>query len=408
MNSLSAGGLQTGPLLQPRREAGRDRQQQRRRAAGQRHAHASRGHRAGMGSQAATAGTSRTTAGWARSTARAVLATCAVHANLALDQRRRVVPTEITPWGTTASRVYLARSPPILPPPASFTRAATRTSGRATMAATTGANSLRSPVRATWTSQGQRQQRGTVGGRVFVTTNALAATVGPPTGVVFTDITRNFPADVGGVAFDPNDPSDDLRRARRLQRRSPANRTRLPNDAGRDGMDRHLAGPRRAVQRDRARRHRNTHGALRRHRLRRAAIHRRRRVVGDARRHSFSARPGVRSPLPPASCVRRPTGAACSRSWRPPARRSRSTSSTTSNSATVCEGPQFLTLEIFNVGGADLVITSVQRLMGSTSFSVLATPGTPLVIAPGEHVDFTVRYNPTGAHRRSRPRRSAS
>ncbi len=64
---------------------------------------------------------------------------------------------------------------------------------------------------------------------------------------------------------------------------------------------------------------------------------------------------------------------------------------------TVCEGSQFLTLEIFNVGGADLVITSVQRLMGSASFSVLATPGTPLVIAPGEHVDFTVRYNPTGS-----------
>ena len=32
--------------------------------------------------------------------------------------------------------------------------------------------------------------------------------------------------------------------------------------------------------------------------------------------------------------------------------------------------------------------------MGSTSFSVLATPGTPLVIAAGEHVDFTVKYDP--------------
>jgi photosystem II stability/assembly factor-like uncharacterized protein len=62
---------------------------------------------------------------------------------------------------------------------------------------------------------------------------------------------------------------------------------------------------------------------------------------------------------------------------------------------TVCGGPQFLTLEVFNVGVADLVITSVQRLMGSTSFSVLTTPGTPLVIEPGEHVDFTVRFNPT-------------
>ena len=32
-----------------------------------------------------------------------------------------------------------------------------------------------------------------VGNRVFVSTNALAATVGPPTGVTFTDITRNLP-----------------------------------------------------------------------------------------------------------------------------------------------------------------------------------------------------------------------
>jgi hypothetical protein len=63
---------------------------------------------------------------------------------------------------------------------------------------------------------------------------------------------------------------------------------------------------------------------------------------------------------------------------------------------TVCQGPQFLTLEIFNVGVSDLVVTSVQRLMGSTGFSVLPTPGTPLIIAAGEHVDFTVRYVPSG------------
>jgi hypothetical protein len=64
---------------------------------------------------------------------------------------------------------------------------------------------------------------------------------------------------------------------------------------------------------------------------------------------------------------------------------------------TVCGGPEYLTLEIFNVGKEDLVIISVQRLMGSAAFSVLATPGTPLVIEPGEHVDFTVRYVPSGA-----------
>lgn len=46
------------------------------------------------------------------------------------------------------------------------------------------------------------------GNSVFVSTNALASTVGPPNGVVFTDITRNLPG--GGItqlAFDPNDPT---------------------------------------------------------------------------------------------------------------------------------------------------------------------------------------------------------
>ena len=62
---------------------------------------------------------------------------------------------------------------------------------------------------------------------------------------------------------------------------------------------------------------------------------------------------------------------------------------------TVClGGREDLTLQIFNVGVADLVITSVQRLTGSASITVLPMPGTPLVIAPGEEVDFTVLYQP--------------
>lgn len=61
---------------------------------------------------------------------------------------------------------------------------------------------------------------------------------------------------------------------------------------------------------------------------------------------------------------------------------------------TVCQGPQFLTLTIYNVGVQDLIITSVQRLMGSTNFSVLPTPGTPLVLNAGEEIEFTVVYNP--------------
>jgi hypothetical protein len=62
---------------------------------------------------------------------------------------------------------------------------------------------------------------------------------------------------------------------------------------------------------------------------------------------------------------------------------------------TVCEGPLYLTLQVFNVGKGDLLVHSVQRLMGSTGFEVDPFPATPLVIGAGEEVDFTVRFTPT-------------
>lgn len=62
---------------------------------------------------------------------------------------------------------------------------------------------------------------------------------------------------------------------------------------------------------------------------------------------------------------------------------------------TVCSEPQFLTIEVFNVGGADLIVDSVSRLSGSATFTVLPNPVTPLTIAPGDQVDFTVRFEPT-------------
>jgi photosystem II stability/assembly factor-like uncharacterized protein len=64
----------------------------------------------------------------------------------------------------------------------------------------------------------------------------------------------------------------------------------------------------------------------------------------------------------------------------------------------VCAGSrQYLTIDVYNVGVADLVIDSVARLMGSAGFAVLPNPGTPLVLAPGEDIVFTVAYTPTGA-----------
>jgi photosystem II stability/assembly factor-like uncharacterized protein len=64
---------------------------------------------------------------------------------------------------------------------------------------------------------------------------------------------------------------------------------------------------------------------------------------------------------------------------------------------TVCRGStQYQTITVYNVGVADLLITSVQRLMGSADFTVLANPGTPLSLAAGEEIAFTVVFSPTG------------
>jgi Abnormal spindle-like microcephaly-assoc'd, ASPM-SPD-2-Hydin/Galactose oxidase, central domain len=59
---------------------------------------------------------------------------------------------------------------------------------------------------------------------------------------------------------------------------------------------------------------------------------------------------------------------------------------------TVCSEPQFLTIEVFNVGNADLIVDSVARLSGSSDFTVLANPVTPLTISAGDHVGFSVRF----------------
>ena len=62
----------------------------------------------------------------------------------------------------------------------------------------------------------------------------------------------------------------------------------------------------------------------------------------------------------------------------------------------VCTGtPTNLTIQIFNVGTQNLIINSVQRLFGSTGFTVLPNPATPLIISPNAEVDFTVRFTPT-------------
>jgi kumamolisin len=61
----------------------------------------------------------------------------------------------------------------------------------------------------------------------------------------------------------------------------------------------------------------------------------------------------------------------------------------------VCHAPRYLTLKVYNVGSRDLMILKVHRISGSTAFSVLPAPTTPLAIAPGSEIDFTIKYTPT-------------
>jgi hypothetical protein len=69
---------------------------------------------------------------------------------------------------------------------------------------------------------------------------------------------------------------------------------------------------------------------------------------------------------------------------------------------TVCHGAAYLVIHVYNVGNRDLMILSVKRVAGSTEFTLLSVPTTPLAIAPGAQVDFTVAFNPTTTGRRSR------
>jgi hypothetical protein len=64
----------------------------------------------------------------------------------------------------------------------------------------------------------------------------------------------------------------------------------------------------------------------------------------------------------------------------------------------VCSGgTATLTLQVFNVGTTTLVIDSVRNLFSSPGFTVLPNPATPVAVAPGAEVDFTVQFTPTGA-----------
>ncbi len=234
-----------------------------------------------------------------------------------------------------------------------------------------------------------------LGPNVFASTNALAATVGPPSGVTFTDITRNLPGRAQRAVFDPNDPSTIYAVLGGFSGFPGGHvyRTTVTGTAWTDisppldvpfgaiAIDGTDSPPTLYVGTDL--------GVLR--------------SVDDGA--TWTALDDLHFPRVPVYDLALNTDAKVLRAatyGRGVFEFAQPTGPVIAvnlqddlNFGTVCDGPVYLTLQVFNVGVTDLLINSVQRLMGSSDFSVVPTPGTPLLLAPGEEIDFTVEFEPT-------------
>jgi photosystem II stability/assembly factor-like uncharacterized protein len=245
-----------------------------------------------------------------------------------------------------------------------------------------------------------------VGSQVFVTTNALAATVGPPSGVTFTNITRNLPSrNVARVLFDPVDPAVLYAVLGGLNGLGPGQQGHvfrttvggtswtdisptvgnpplqidIPcNSIALDGTDVPTTiyvgtdlGVIRSVDTG------ITWSVL-------DDIHFPRVPVLDL---VLNQKAGV--------LVAGTYGRGAFKFVKPVGPAIAVNLEHNLNFGLICSGPEYLNIEVYNVGSADLVINSVQRLMGSADFSVLPLPGTPVIVAPGEEIEFTVQYLPT-------------
>ncbi len=307
-------------------------------------------------------------------------------------------PTEITPWGTTTDQgCYLASITTDPNSAGTVFVSGNQNLWRTRDAGGTWANLGAFPgVPAVAPSNGNFVVVAS-GSQVFVSTNALAATVGAPNGVTFTNITRNLPSrGVQRCAFDPNDPAV-IYAVLGGFNGGPGQighvlRTTVGGIVWED-ISPALDVPFGALALDGTDTPTSLYvgtdlGVLR--------------SVDDGA--SWSVLDDIHFPHAPVTDLvlsrqggvlraatygrgvfefRRPQGPAIAMN---PERGLRFGS--------VCD-TQSLTLQLFNVGTADLIITSVQRLMGSAGITVLPNPSTPLVINPGEEVDFTVEFTPT-------------
>jgi len=241
-----------------------------------------------------------------------------------------------------------------------------------------------------------------VGARVFVSTSALATTVGPPTGVTFTNITRNLPPRfVTRVAFDPNDPTVIYATLSGFNSQTPGQpghvfRTTIGGTAW-TNISPALDIPFNAIVLDGVPAPSTIFvgtdlGVIR--------------SVDDGA--SWSVLDDVHFPNVPvtdlvinaqAGVLRAATfGRGVFELKSPDGPVISVNAEAGLQFGSVCQGTAAkLTIQVFNVGNDNLVINSVQRLFGSAGFSVLPGPSTPLIISPNAEVDFTVIYTPTTA-----------
>jgi photosystem II stability/assembly factor-like uncharacterized protein len=310
-------------------------------------------------------------------------------------------PTEITPWGTASDAgCYLA---PIATDPSNV--GIVYVSGSQNLWQSRDGGS-------TWRKLSAFSGTGTVdvarvdgnnvaiavGSQVFVSTNALAATVGAPSGVTFTNITRNLPSrNVARVAFDPNDPKVIYAVLGGFNggpgQTGHVFRTTVGGTSWTD-ISPPVDVPFGAIALDGS----DTPTAI----YAGTDLGVLRSVDGGS---TWSVLDDIHFPRAPvtdlvlnqeAGVLRAATYGRGVFTFSKPAGPAIAVNLENGlDFGTVCRGPAYLTLEVFNVGAQDLVIKSVGRLMGSAGFTTSPSPGTPLVIAAGEQVDFTVQFDPT-------------
>ncbi len=230
--------------------------------------------------------------------------------------------------------------------------------------------------------------------KVFVTTNALAATVGPPSGVVFDDITGDLPGRfVTRVAFDPNDAN--VVYATLAGFGGGHVFRKMITEANWTDISPMVDIPVNAMAFDGGSNPASLYigtdlGVLRRSVADGAAwevvddLHLPNSAVSDLEINTQAgvlrastwgrgvfelAAPG--GPVISVSETLLPFGATCA--------------VTGANQS----------IHVSSVGTANLVVSSVQRISGSPSFTVLPSPSTPLTIGPGGAATFTVHYTPT-------------